>query len=100
MSVHDQQKITYNHNDDLGRTAFSDGSQRLITKSQAAAYCGLSKAGFSSWVSSGKLPGPIPGTARWDIRAINVALDQLSGIGDSADVSALDRWRSNRACRS
>jgi hypothetical protein len=31
---------------------------RLLTREQAAAYCGLSVRDFSEWVKSGKLPGP------------------------------------------
>src|ERR1700730_11140938 len=54
---------------------------RLLTREQAAAYCGLSASGFSEWVRSGKLPGPIRGSTRWDLKAIDAALDSLSGIG-------------------
>jgi len=35
---------------------------RLITKAQAAEYCGLSPAGYDAWFKAGRLPGPIPGT--------------------------------------
>jgi hypothetical protein len=38
---------------------------RLLTREQAAAYCGLSVHGFSEWVKAGRLPGPIHGTIRW-----------------------------------
>ena len=54
---------------------------RLLTREQAAAYCGLSVHGFSDWVKAGRLPGPIRGTTRWDRKAIDAALDQASGIG-------------------
>lgn len=53
---------------------------RLITRSEAALYCGLTTSGFSDWVKRGVLPTPIPGTARWDKRAIDAKLDKLSGI--------------------
>ena len=55
---------------------------RLLTREQAAAYCGLSVQGFSRWVKSGRLPGPIVGTLRWDLRAIDAAFDSISGIAN------------------
>jgi len=68
---------------------------RLLTREQAAAYCGLSTHGFSEWVKTGRLPGPIAGTARWDLRAIDAALDSLSGIGIGS--LALDQWKAKHA---
>lgn len=53
---------------------------RLMSGSEAAAYCGLVPASFSQWVAAGRLPGPLPGTRRWDRKAIDLALDRLSGI--------------------
>ena len=68
---------------------------RLLTREQAAAYCGLSVTGFSEWVKTGRLPGPIVDTARWDLRAIDAALDSLSGIGIGS--LALDQWKAKHA---
>lgn len=68
---------------------------RLLTREQAAAYCGLSVNGFSEWVKSGRLPGPILGTARWDLKAIDIALDSASGIGIGS--LALDQWKAKHA---
>jgi hypothetical protein len=68
---------------------------RLLTREQAAACCGLSVHGFSEWVKTGRLPGPIAGTARWDLRAIDAALDSLSGIGIGS--LALDQWKAKHA---
>jgi hypothetical protein len=51
-----------------------------MTGAQAAEYCELAPATFSKWVAEGKLPPPLPGTRRWDRRAIDAALDKLSGI--------------------
>lgn len=69
---------------------------RLLTKDAAAEYCSLTPSGFTSWVKEGRLPRSIPGTHRWDRKAIDVALDRLSGI-ESDDASetpeaALRRW--------
>ena len=66
---------------------------RLLTREEAAAYCRLSTQGFSQWVKMGRLPGPIAGTARWDLRAIDAALDSLSGIGSDTQEDAFDKWK-------
>ncbi|AUC97086.1 hypothetical protein CWS35_24695 [Bradyrhizobium sp. SK17] len=54
--------------------------QRLISGADAAAYCGVTPATFSKWVAAGVIPPPIPGTRRWDRKAIDQALDRASGI--------------------
>jgi hypothetical protein len=76
-------------------------SPRLLPRAEAAIYCGLSCQGFSSWVKNGRLPGPIAGTARWDLRAIDAALDLLSGIADrdggGVRSSVLDQWKTKHA---
>lgn len=59
-------------------------SPRILTKGQAAAYCGLTESGFEAWVRAGKLPGRLKGTRRWDKAAIDIALDLLSGIDRTA----------------
>lgn len=66
---------------------------RLLTREQAAAYCGLSVHGFSDWVKAGRLPGPIRGTIRWDRKAIDAALDVLSRIDAKSEGDALDQWK-------
>ena len=53
---------------------------RLLTRHQAAERCGLTESGFSTWVVRKLVPGPLPGTKRWDIKALDLALDRLSGI--------------------
>ena len=70
---------------------------RVLSRDQAAAYCGISPRGFSEWVRLGRIPQPIPGTCRWDLRAIDVALDLASGILGSGSASPLDEWRAKRA---
>jgi len=73
---------------------------RLLSREQAAAYCGLSVHTFSAWTRAGRIPLPLSGTARWDLRAIDRALDLLSGLSLIAEDSALDDWRTHRARRS
>jgi hypothetical protein len=49
------------------------------------------------WVSAGKMPPAIPGTRKWDRKAIDARLDELSGIGDAADQrSDLKKWRDEK----
>ena len=74
---------------------------RLLAREQAAAYCSLSVQGFSQRVKSGRLPAPLVGTLRWDLRAIDAALDSMSGIANRSesgvDSSALDQWKAKHA---
>src|ERR1700730_2665117 len=70
---------------------------RVLSRDQAAAYCGISARAFSEWVRLGRLPQPIPGTCRWDLRAIDAALDLASGILGSGSPLPLDEWRAKRA---
>lgn len=74
---------------------------RLLPRRQAAAYCSLTESGFSEWVREKRLPGPLPGTKRWDRRALDACLDKLSGIKHAPDDSAegeraLDEWLGRR----
>ena len=52
-------------------------SPRLLTRQQAARYCGLSPSGFGKWVRAGRLPRALPGTRRWDRQAVDAALDRI-----------------------
>jgi hypothetical protein len=83
----------------LNRRKHGSFIPRLVTRRQAAEYCNLSTTSFSNWVKMGRLPSPIPDTSRWDLKAINKALDVLSGFAQEEE-SALDVWRSKRARRS
>ncbi|MBB4272819.1 helix-turn-helix transcriptional regulator [Rhizobium mongolense] len=53
---------------------------RLIGRKEAAAYCGISMTCFSMWVASHKMPPAIAGTRKWDRRAIDAKLDEISGL--------------------
>jgi predicted DNA-binding transcriptional regulator AlpA len=70
---------------------------RLLNRNQAAAYCCLSVQGFDRWVRVGRLPAPIGGTTRWDLKAVDAALDLASGLSNSPSASPLDQWRAKRA---
>ncbi len=65
---------------------------RGLTREQAAEYVGCeSLNAFDTWVRKGIVPGPIPGTHRWDRKAIDRALDRRSGLPESADQS-FEEW--------
>jgi len=75
--------------------------QRCVPLSDAAAYCGLSESGFLDWVRREIVPGPINGTQRYDLRAIDAALDRLSGLEgvdkmSAAEMSAYEAWQAAR----
>lgn len=66
---------------------------RLMTRSEAAAYCRFSTGQFSRLVSAGILPQAVPGMRRWDRKALDICLDKLSGIPDAnAPEDAFDKW--------
>ena len=53
---------------------------RLMTGTEAAEYCGLTLGTFLKWVEDGRVPRALPGTRRWDRKALDLALDKASGI--------------------
>lgn len=82
------------------REALPTGMQpRMLTREEAAAYCGLSPEGLSDWMRRGLVPRPIPGTHRIDRKALDAALDKLSGIEPEQEKSALARWKEARDAR-
>jgi hypothetical protein len=74
---------------------------RGLTKEEAAAYCGCeTERAFDDWVKRGVVPGAIPGTHRWDRKAIDLWLDRLSGLVEKAATgSALTDWKASRAAQ-
>ena len=70
--------------------AVTSQAPRLISKAQAANYCGVSPSAFAHWVKQGTLPKPVPGTNRWDIKAIDYRLDKLAGIPLTAKAPELE----------
>jgi hypothetical protein len=72
------------------------GEPRLLTREEAAAHCRLSTVGFDDWRRRKLVPGPLPGTHRWDRKALDAALDKLSGIEDRAEETPLQKWRRER----
>lgn len=58
--------------------------RRLVTETTAAEIIGLPLSAFRHWVEVGRLPGPLLDSGLYDQRAIDAALDRLSGIGSKA----------------
>lgn len=73
---------------------------RLLTREQAAAYCGVGVTTFTAWVRRGIVLGRIPGTHRWDRNAIDATFDVMSQIHGKLEPDALDRWKATRLCTS
>ena len=80
-------------------TAPYDNGPRGLTVVQAAAYAGCKTvAAFRAWVRKGIMPGPLPGTHRYDRKAIDVALDRLSGLSATlTEVSEYEAWKQHSA---
>ena len=73
-------------------------SARLLTKEQAAEYCGAkSLRTFDRWRTKNLVPGPIPQLGRWDIRVLDRHIDKLSGLNElvqatNAEDDELAQW--------
>ncbi|MGO7758802.1 helix-turn-helix transcriptional regulator [Rhizobium ruizarguesonis] len=65
---------------------------RLIGRKQAADYLGIAESTFSLWVATYKMPPCIPGTRKWDRRAIDAKLDEVSGLSVNDDEDPYDKW--------
>ena len=72
---------------------------RGMSKKQAAAYAGCETlSAFNNWIRRGIMPGPIPGTHKWDRKAIDAALDRLSGLQPkiAPQLSPYDKWKASQ----
>lgn len=67
---------------------------RFVSEKEAAEYIGVDTSLVRAWVACGRLPQPIPDCGKFDLRAIDVALDLLSGIG--TPTNSLDAWRAKK----
>jgi hypothetical protein len=64
---------------------------RLASEKEAAEAIGLDLATFRAWVASAKLPKPLADCGKYDLKAIDAALDRVSGLGGASN--ALDAWK-------
>ena len=67
---------------------------RLVDEQQAAEAIGLDVSIFRAWVECGLLPKPLPDCGKYDLKALDAALDRISGLGTASN--ALDSWRERR----
>ncbi|MGH1352783.1 MAG: hypothetical protein ACRBBN_18550 [Methyloligellaceae bacterium] len=74
--------------------------KRGLTIREAADHCGISISCFRAWIRDGLVPGPWPGTKRYDKKALNDALDKLSGIEQSNPTTAYDSWKAKQNAHS
>jgi predicted DNA-binding transcriptional regulator AlpA len=74
----------------------NDNVPRLVTKKEAAAYCGVSVPTFTKWVSLGIMPSSAGLTRRWDRRTIDAVLDDLGGLSARPSEDAFDKWKRAR----
>ncbi len=70
---------------------------RCITLAEAARHCGVSVSAYRQWMARGLVPGYLPGTRRIDLRALDAALDKLSGLEQHDD--PFENWISQRERR-
>lgn len=76
--------------------------KRGLSKQEAAEYCGCGTlAAFDAWRAKGIVPGPIPGTTRWDRKALDASLDRASGLvtGLAPEMSPYQRWKAENAAK-
>lgn len=67
---------------------------RGLTIEEAATYAGCrTVSAFRAWVRKGIMPAPIPGTHRYDRKAIDFALDRISGLSATMEQSAYGVWK-------
>ena len=65
---------------------------RLMTRTDAAAYCAVTPSRFYQLVKAGTLPAAVKGTTRYDRKALDAALDKLAGLTTDASLSPLEKW--------
>ena len=67
---------------------------RLVAEQIAAEHVGVPLTTFRHWVACGLLPKAVELCGLYDLKAVDLALDRLSGIG--SPTNALDAWRERR----
>jgi hypothetical protein len=66
---------------------------RLQSKAGICAYLGhISAATYDAWQAKGIVPGPVPGTNRYDVRQHDLVLDAKLGLKPERRLSPLEEW--------
>lgn len=86
------------------RSAEPKNPPRILSKADAAAYCGMSVTDFHQLVVAKTLPDRVYATWGWDRAAIDLAIDRLSGIDRSAPpakpsglAAYMEKWHARKA---
>ena len=69
------------------RKTFTLPPRRCVTLNEAAEYCGMSQQTYANHRQAGRLPGAISGTQRYDLHAIDRAIDRLSGLDNAGETA-------------
>lgn len=82
----------------MARALSPTENPRCLTVEAAATYAGCKTiSAFRDWVRKGIMPRPLPGTHRYDRKAIDAALDRLSGLTPTmSEVSEYEAWKHRR----
>lgn len=76
-------------------------AQRLLTKDGICQYLGCIKhSTYDLWHAKGIVPGPVPGTSRYDVRAHDAALDRIGGLENAQakpKLSPYEEWKQSHA---
>jgi hypothetical protein len=72
--------------------------RRLISEAEIPERFGIPLATYRELQRLGRMPGPIPELGLYDCKAIEVALDEFSGLtrGHCAEHKELNEWRERR----
>lgn len=67
---------------------------RALTRKAAAAYVGVGVVTFNKLVKEGIYPCATLGARRWDRKALDAAMDKLSGF--DASLTPYDLWKAGK----
>ena len=71
---------------------------RLQTKEGICEYLGgISATTYDTWQARGLVPGPVPGTTRYDQRQHDQVLDKATGLAVTRKMSPLEQWEADNA---
>ena len=68
--------------------------RRFLSDVDAATQLGLPLTTFRSLVEAKLLPRPLPEVGLYDMKALDLACDRLSGLGSAKN--ALDAWKDKK----
>jgi hypothetical protein len=69
----------------------ANDNARLLSRAEAAAYCGFRPSAFSAHVAAGRLPAALPALRKWDRKVLDAHLDRMSGL-EKTEAASKDPW--------